>query len=324
MNLSEIEAELYDRLGFDGTPEAVAVNRLRRFINATQHKILSTKGCTKLRRTTLTFPTIANYAYATLPQAAVKVLSVFDTTNVRSLDELFLSDIRRDDPGLLNTAGNPIGYVVVNVASSVARQPSAAADIFVKSTAAGDGAAKTAFLEGVTSGGYYRSASIALNGVTAVSFGVTDWIEVTKFYIALTAGGVTTAAGTITLNQTSGVGTELARIPITRTYPRYTRLQIYPRPSAVLTLSADVELHIENMAQATDEPYLPEDFHELLVTGPLMRDYERREKYQQYAQAKAEWKDMMGELKLYIHKMPKSAYYKPGYSQLGPYYPAGS
>lgn len=327
MNLTGLEADLYRRLGFDTAPATAVTTRMRGFLNETQREILSSKGCAKLRKNTLTFPSIANQPFATLPASATKIISIQDRTNQWELREISLEDIRRDDPGLVFT-GVPYTFAVINVAAAVYRDPTAAAELFVQSSSAADGATKTVYIEGIVTGGTYRTASVALNGVTAVSLSATiaDWIAVTKFYIALGAGGATTAAGNILLTQTSGLGTELARITPGRSYGRYTRIMLYPVPTAAQTYYADVELHIEDMAIAGDEPYLPEDYSWLLVSGALMKEYQRRQWPVQYAEEKARYKDGLGQLKLFImsDSGTRAVRDRMGYSQLGSWYPPGS
>jgi hypothetical protein len=167
---------------------------------------------------------------------------------------------------------------------------------------------------------------VALNGTTAATFIVTDWVTVTKFYLGLSAGGVTTATGNVTLHQTSGAGTELARITPGRAYARYARVHLFPTPTVAVTYHADVLLHIEDMTQKGDEPYLPEDFQWLLISGACLKEYQKREKPQQYQLELAAWKRGISDLKGFVqagtgiatHRGPRR------FSQLGPYYPVGS
>lgn len=328
MNLSEIQGMLYARLGFSAaTISAIDAARFLSYINESHREVLSTKGMGNLRRSILTFDSVANSPFAVMPQAITRIYNVQDRTNRRILRPIALGDLREIDPGLSYSVSVPSAYVLMGLQESVALQPSAAAELFVKSTAAGDGATKTAFIEGVITGGYPRTASVVLNGVTAVSFGatITTWIAVRKFYIALTAGGVTTAAGNITLNQTSGAGTELSRIPIGKAVPRYVQIQLFPFPTASLTYYADVEMRIETMTQASDEPLIPEDFHDLMVIRPLMKEYSRREKPIQYGEEKANWVERMGQLRSFAGKLSGLDDMRPQeYSQLGPMFRGGS
>lgn len=282
MALQDLENQLYDIFGFDTAPQSAVTTRFRRFLNITQREILGEKGCERLRQALLTFSTVADSPFAVLPQAAVNLRTIQDRTNAWVLDPVSLQDLRAEDPGL-QRSGNPDRYVVVNYASPVAKDPSGATgnELFVKSDSVSDGSTKTLYIEGITNGGNYRTASVALNGVTAASLGatITTWIRVTKCYLALTTGGTpTTAAGNVTLHQDSGAGTELARITIGRSRARYTLLHMYPTPSASQTYYADVDLHIEDMSTLADESYVPEDFQWVLVAGAAEKEWRRRGK----------------------------------------------
>jgi hypothetical protein len=329
MNLLGLQNDLYGRLAFDSTTVAAAVTtRLTRYLNEGQRAILARKGLSKLRRAVMPFTSSTTSPFCVLPQAAVRVIAIADRTNMRTLQELSLQDLRAEDPGLTSVSASPHGYVIVDLSASVAFDPSAAAELFVISTDAADGATKTAFLEGITTGGYPRSASAVLNGVTGVSFGATiiDWIAVTKFYLGLSAGGLTTAAGRVTLRQTSGAGTELARIPIGRAYARYTRIQLWPSPTTALTYSADVERHVEDMVQPSDEPLVPEDFSHLLVDYAMTLEYQRQGKVSLLAGATAKYLDGVNELIAFVNRTTGAANgaRERRFSQLGSYFPVGS
>lgn len=327
MNFAGLQSALESRLSYSTAPSSLVLSRLASYLNETHREIISLKGMTRLRRNLLTFVCTANSPFVVLPQATSRLICITDRVNNWELTEVMLDWIRSRDPGLAFTSGYPDRYAIINLAAASALDPSAAAELFFKSDAAGDGATKTASIEGVTSDGSYRIASVAMNGVTAVSFGaaITTWIRITKFYISLTAGGATTAAGNITINQTSGAGTELARITPGRSYARYTRIQLYPVPTAANTYYADVELHVEDMANGGDEPLLPEEFHWLLISGSLMKEYQKRMQAVEYAEEKARFKVGIGDLRVAVSRMTMGLNSQPRrFSQLGPYYPAGS
>ncbi len=324
MTLAGLQSLLYDQLGYIQAPDAAVVRRLLGHMNQTQREILGMKGLTRLRRGLVTFDSVASSPFAVLPQAAVKILTITDRTNQLLLQPLSLSDLRADDPGLATSSSTPYGYLIDNLSASVAVQPSNASELFTKSTSASDDSTKEIFVEGFITGGYSRLASVAMNGVTAVSLGatITTWITVTKFYVALAAGGLTTAAGVITLHEDSGAGTELSRIGIGKRYPRYTRLQLYPTPTAALTYHADVELHIEDLVEATDEPYLPEDFHWLLNSGALIKEYTRKREYAALGQEAAIFRRGVADLKAFCNPQTTSKHAR--HSQLGSYYEDGT
>jgi hypothetical protein len=69
----------------------------------------------------------------------------------------------------------------------------------------------------------------------------------------------------VTLHEDASGGTELSRIAIGDVRAQFHQFQLYLTPSAVITYTADVLRAIPDMANSTDEPLLPEDFHDLLL-----------------------------------------------------------
>lgn len=326
MTLSELQATLYARLGFSAaTVDAVVIARLLSYMNETQRSILSRKGMTRLRRAILPFSSVAGSPYAVLPRAAVQVFSIRDAANRLLVGPISLADVRYEDPGLAFSSSVPYGWTLINLAAAAQIEPVSSSSLFVFSSNAADGATKKVFIEGVDYLGLYRSDSAILNGVTPVSLSAL-YVILTKCYLALAAGGATTAAGEVTITQGSG-GSVVTVITTGSSSVRFTKIQLYPTPSAALTYSADVELHIQPMTQATDEPYLPEDFHDLLIIGSLMKEYSRREKPVQYAEELAQWKIRISELRSFVGSFSgegRRADVRRGFSQFGANYPAGS
>ncbi len=303
MNLNALEQDVYRRLGFNtGTPDTATQTRIRAYVNETQQEILSAPGMESLLYDTVTFASVASTPTYALPPTVARIRQVYDTTNLITLAPASLGWYRAHYPNPTNVTGIPEKWIDLGFVAT-ASQPTAAAELFVKSDAAGDGSSKTAFLEGYVTGGYVRTASVALNGVTAVSFGasITSWIEITKFYIALTAGGTTTAAGNITINQGSGIGTELARIGIGQAYARYRALALAICPASAITYTADIERDVLDMSQATDEPLLPVRFHRLLAIGARRKEYEKQDDLPRYGVADREYQQGLKELKFYVY-----------------------
>ncbi len=325
MNLASMQDTLYDRLGYETAPAARVIARLTRLINETQREILGMRGLTRLRRTILTFPCVASTPFVTLPQSVVKMVTVQDRANGWTLHETSLQDLRYNDPRLAGISTYPYSYVVLNLAAAVSQDPSVAAELFVVSDSATDDNTRTAYLEGIDANGNYQTQTAVLSGLTPVTFTLTNWIIVQKFSLALTAGGVATALGNITLTQGSG-GAELARITSGRSTTRYSRLHLYPTPTQVNTYYADVEIHFEDMVQATDEPYLPEDFHWLIVSGCLKKEYAKREKQLNYGIESGRFDKGVSALKLWLRSTTGvTARTTPrAFSQLGPWFPVGS
>lgn len=294
MNLAEIQAQVYDDLGYKSTPEALVVRRLLRYANDAQRELVAMRGLARLRRTILTFASVANSPFAVMPQAAVRIAGITERTSQRYLTEISIQDLRTMDPGLSRTNSNPDSYVVINMTAANAVELSTAAQVFVVSDDPAD--TQTAYLQGVTQGGYMRVAQVAVNGVTPAAFPPLDWIDLTKFYLS----GV--AVGNVTITEGSG-GPELARISPGRQIARYTKIQLYGTPSQSLTYYADVDRHIEDFANAGDEPYLPEDYHWLIPTGIRLREYRKREKWQEVGIEKSAWKDGVSSLKAFCRSV---------------------
>lgn len=323
MNLGQIESTLYDRLGFQSTPDSAVTRRIRNYVNKTHREILAMRGLGKLRRAVLTASSVASSPFMVMPQAAVAVIVIVNRTSGMPLDPISIQDLRFRDPTMVGTSSTPDSYVVINLAAAVAIDPTAAASLFAISDSALDASGTSVTVEGITSSGYYKRANVAMNGLTAVNLStvITDWVHITKFFISAQA------AGNVTLHQTSGVGTELARIPPAHSYPRYTQVQLSPTPSDAVTFYCDVELHVEDMVSVNDEPLIPEDFHGLLETGAMRREYSRKEKAQLWKIEDIEYQRQLSDLKGFVSRMGGIARRQngqPRMSQLGPYFPPGT
>jgi hypothetical protein len=123
-------------------------------------------------------------------------------------------------------------------------------------------------VETVRTGGYAFSGAATLNGTSRVQVGTfTDHLTVEKFYVS--AVGV----GTISLFDAVTAGNELARIAIGATYGRYLSIILHPTPASAITYYVDYVRNVTDMANPTDEPLLPEDFHYLLVEGALIKEW---------------------------------------------------
>lgn len=319
MNLAEIENIVYIRLGIGSAPDNETITLVRAFANETQREILQRKHFRIFRRRLLTCASTANSPFMALPQAAVRIFAMVDRTNDYYLEEKTMQWIRSMDPSLRAVAANPWAYGIYDMASPVAIQPSDASQLFVKSTSALD--TQTAYLESVRTGGYFNVDSKAVNGVTAAGFTSTDVVAVNKFYINKPA------VGAIGLFEDSGAGTELARIPIGRTFARYSLVHLYPVPSAAATFYVDAEVHVEDMVNGYDEPLLPEEFHNIIGMGIRAKMYEKREKSIQAKDVKAEMREEISRLISWVDT--RSGLQNPGsgnrrFSQLGPWFPSGT
>lgn len=325
MNLVQMQTDWYEFTEQGASPAAAVIARGIRYFNQTQRMILGDKAFGVFRRKVLTCASVANSPFMTTPQAAVRLYTLLDRTNQWVLDPVSLQDVRRFDPGLTSTTSYPDRFFIENYSSCVSREPSAAFRPFVVSDDATDNTQK-AFIEG-TIGGYYRTASVNLNGLTPAALSaLTTWDTITKFYIQKQDGTTQAAVGNVTLTEGSG-GNELSRIPPGRSFPRYTMIHLYPTPATSSTYYADVDLHVEDMASADDEPLIPEDFHWMVVSGAKQLEYRRKQRLDLYAAEKAIFTDGWRNLKLWIAQNPgvaRNDQTPRRFSQLGPYFPPGS
>lgn len=321
MNLGQIRMELYDYFGHGENPEPEVIRRFDQYINATYREIMSKKGMGKLRRQVLTFSSVAADPFAVLPQVATRLITIQDRVNNQVLDPISIQQIRYDDPGLTSSAANPRGYALINFAAPLAVEPSAASELFIKSTNALDNDVSV-FLDGIITGGYARNISNKTTGTVGVSLDptITTWIGAKKLYLS------SKARGDITLLKSSAAGTELARIPAGRTTARYTKIQLHPVPTAIVTYHADVELSVDALESEMDEPLLHEDFHWLLVTGSKAKQLQKDKDYPGANVLKGELRDGVGSL---MHRLQAASGVggqttPPRFSQLGPNFQAGS
>lgn len=322
MTLAEMEQDLYDRFGYQASPPTEIVRRIRRFINEAHREAIGKKWASSFRRALLTFSSVANSPFAVIPQAATRIITIADRTNNIELTETSLADLRYTDPGLTALAGYPNQYVTLNYSAAVAKDPANASSVFIISDNAGD--VQTAYIEGIRTGGYPQSKSVVLTGVTAVnvSAAVSDWIAITRFWLS------SAAVGTVELHEDSGAGTELAHINQGRTMARYTRLHLYPVPTAAVVLYADVDRQVLDMSVATDEPLIHEDWHYLVVAGASAKEFFKREKLAESDREYSRFTTGMREMQTFLSQRSGSATgpnRQPArFSQLGPNFSPGS
>lgn len=273
MTLTDIRADLYQRLGYGSSPATEVSTRLLDFINEGLADVYGEPGLGEWlsrHQPPLTFPSVASQAVYSLPPGISRVEAIRETTNDRRLDMRSRGWYQSAEPDPSANTGTPSVWVPLGF-GAVAVQPSDASEVFVDSTAAGD--TGTAYVEGIRTGGYPRTLSVTMTGVTAVSLGaaIADFIQITKFYISAAA------VGTVTLHEDASGGTELARIPIGETFSRYQQIALWPTPAAVITYTVDGERDLPDMANANDEPPFPRRFHRLLVDYALWKEWDKKD-----------------------------------------------
>jgi hypothetical protein len=323
MTLSELLAGVYEETGYQSSPAPAVVTRLTRWLNEGLRAILAEPGLSRLADSDspLTVSSLASTARVVVPEAVARILSITERTNDVTLRTMSLQDYRLLDPDATSTTGTPSHYVPIGKVA-VAVQPSDASELFVKSTSAAD-TTQTVYLKGLITGGYMRSASVTLTGTTAVSLStaITTWIEVTDIYMGASA------AGTVTLLEDSGAGTELARITIGAVRPRYYAFYLWPTPASAITYYVDYRRELVDLANPTDEPALPTDFHPMLVAYAVLREREQKDDTERLLIARKRYSEWLSKLKYYTQalsgEIPVSGRHpRIGRSRLGAYYPA--
>ncbi len=319
MTRAQLLTQLARRLNKNETLDAVTQNRLVDYLNEVQREILSKPGLRRLRDDVVTFSSVSGQSGYALPNVA-KVNRIFETTNDRLLHPLTLDQYRAISPDESAVTGVASAWVWTGY-QPIALHPSNASSLFVVSSSASD-TAITAYVEGEITGGYPRSASVTLTGTTAVnvSSAISTWVRVTKFYLSAAP------VGTVTLLEDSGAGTELARIQIGGTMQHYYTFRLYPQPSDAIVYTADVTLQITDLAQNTDEPRLPQDFHDLLIAGAMVKEYEKTAD-ERLAVSMGRYRDRLNDLHYWLAETASGSSFlhtERGISRLGAWFPAGT
>lgn len=294
--------------------------RVTSFLNTTHRQILGLPGLDSLRDDTITFASVAGQSLYGLPPAVMRVEGISERTQLWSLQGISLSDLRAMDPGLTST-GTPDRYVLRGV-QQVAVQPAAATGLWVASSNAGD-VTQSIKVETIRTGGLRFTGAVTVTGTVRVQLGtLTDHIEVTKFYTDLVS------LGDLTLYTAAVGGTALATIPLGTFSSRYLGVQLYPTPGSVITYYVDYVRTILDLVNPTDEPFLPDDFHWLLVEGALMKEWTKRDDDRRVT-AEREYAKGLSALKYLVNcaadDLPVSGRRDGGWgrrSRLGPWYAA--
>lgn len=318
MTRNDIEQAVYRRTNKNtSSVNSDVQTRVRHFINRRYRKLLGMPGAAFLLDDTATFASVADqYRYALAHIDEVK--RMWETTNDLRLRPMSLDEYRRRAPDPTVVTGVPTHYAFVGY-QPVAKQPADASEIFVKSSSASD-TTQTCYVELDITGGYPRTLSVTLTGTTAVTLAaaVTTGERIRKFYLSATA------VGSVTLHEDSGSGTELARIGIGQTSQRYWVFHLYPTPADALTYSCDVVLPVTDLAQNTDEPRMPEKFHDLLELGAAMDEYGKTDD-SRYAVMADEYERQMSDWIYFLAKQAAARSEKhERHSTLGAMFPAGT
>lgn len=315
MALHDLRLSLCRKLGYADTPANEVTTRLTMFLNEIHRRLLGLPGMAYLRQSQTTLTTVASTAGYSLPPDVARIIGMRDATNDAVLRGVPWEWYQANETDATSNTGTPEVWAPVGQVA-VATQPSNASAVYVKSTSASD--TSTCYIEGIRTGGYLFSDSVTMTGTSSVKVGTpTDIVSITKFYLG------SSAVGTVTLHEDSGLGTELARIAIGQSHARYLRIVLWPTPSSVISLTLDYVRQVEDMSENTDEPLVPRDFHWVIEAGAKMLEYEKQDD-RRYPAAKAEYEKGIRDLKWFVTQQADGSDMSAGRSQLGPWYPAGS
>ena len=314
MTRRDIEQGVYRRLNKDTVNvNPLTQSRVRGFVQTRHQRLLARAGVDLLRHGEIAFTSAAGQSRVALPNVA-RLDRVWDIANDRKLWPLSLDEYRLVNPDPASAASEPTHYVVVGL-EAVAQQPTTGAAIVAQSTSTSD--VTTLYVEG-DSDGYAFVASVALTGTSPVTVApvVTPPRRLTKYYLAAPA------VGTVTLRE--GIaGPELARIGPLQTAQRYLVIYLHPQPTGALAYGADVQQVVSSLAQDTDEPRLPDEFHVLLELGATLDELGKvRDDF--YVATKAEYDELLVDFDFWVATQRATRSMSHGGSRLGPQFPAGT
>ncbi len=317
-----MEATVYELTKYGSAPDSTVVARIRRFLVEGVRAVLAEPGLLRLQDTDtpVTFASVTGQARYTLPESVARIHHMSERTNDRKLWPMTLAEYRAFDPDAATTSGTPTHYVPIGRVG-VAVQPSDASDIFVDSTSASD--TGTASLDGMITGGYLRTSAVTMTGTSAVSLGITNFLELHDFSLSHPA------VGTVTLHEDASGGTELARITVGQTRPRYFGFYLWPTPAAAVTYFVDARRTLHPLASNTAEPPWPVDHHDLLVAYGEWREWMFKGDVDRASEAKTRYTTGLSRLKYATQTQSDEVLVigrrqRIGHSRLGAYFPADS
>jgi hypothetical protein len=294
--------------------------RLTAFVNQVHREIVSRPGLEQLLRgdAPITFASVSGQAIYGLPPAVAAVEAITDRTTMLRLMMVSQSYIRDADPGLVQT-GPPDSYAFTGI-QAVSVQPSAAAEIFVKSTSAADTTQTALSKASARAATSKRSPCVDRDHGGELGAAFADFIEITKFYLSAVG------AGTITLNADRASGRNSRGLPSGRPSHGIRACSSGRRPASAITYYVDYARTIPDMANGTDEPLLPDDFHWLLVEGALVKEWTKKDDLQRREAARQDYERGLRSLHYRVTCPPDFLPSRTGQplerSRFGGYFPA--
>ncbi len=299
MQFVDLLNDIYDRTGHPQqtsatVPPTEVQRRIKRYVNRWNRKILSQPGMDPLRRAIITKVSVANQqTYGIVLQS---ISYITESATQRRLFERTIGWYRDHYPAPDRFTGTPRFYVPMGQAR-IHTRPSAPCELFLVSTNAGD--TGTVKVEAIRSNGYRVSLSKALTGIVPVSMSatITDVIDVEDMRLSAVQ------TGDVTITEGSG-GTELSKIVIGQTYPRFLRFALVPTPSQAITYMIDGIADIVDLVNDYDEPFPNADFHDLLVDGGVYEEYRTRGR-------PGEAKDLRADIELRLRQLKNQVFEWP-------------
>jgi len=327
VNLTAILNDAYRRLRYASAPATAITTRLTAFANETHRETLSLPGISNLRDDTLPWTVVANYAKQGLPPIVARIRGITDRLNNQRLDQVPLGELRSNDPGQLFTGGYALQFAVVGERHVQIQPTSTGSGLWVASSSTSDNGAVR--VEAARLGGFqfYDTQTTTLIGTTRVSVKsinatatVTDYIEVERFYM-----NSSVATGYISLYDAVTGGNTLATIPIGETFARYVTVELWPTPTTAYQVWVDYTRVIPELVNGTDEPLLPQDFHNLIGLGIRAKEYDFLDDDRK-PQAMADYAKRQRELKSWVlnngDKLSSLRQTESRWNSFGPSYPS--
>ena len=314
----ELQNQVLEACGHATSASSTPRTRIKRSINNWQRRILTTPGYNRLLRDSeATFDSVASQTTYGLGLPVGRILGISSDTYETVLAQRDRAWLRREDPGLTGV-GDPASAYVVKGWFPVALQPSNASAIFAKSTSAAD-TTQVVDWEFVVSGPDRVSGSTTLTGTTALALGTaTTVIEIVKLTLR------TAAAGTVTIHEDSGAGTQLSSMLAGALSRQFLHVQLWPTPAAAVTYRLDYTRVLQDLVQDTDVALLPYDFHHLLGLGAECDELRKMSDDRMVTV----YQDLDRELKklnAYVWDTPDDTEgHRPARSRLGGWYAAGT
>jgi len=318
MTLSQLLAAAFSDLGFQASPPTDVVTRITRYVNEGYSAVMRTPGLQGLRLATLTVSSVAGQKFLQLGPAIQQIQRIVDQAHNVALRKMTDDEFRKSDPQELQT-GTPWRWVDMGF-HPVAKQPNGSS-IWAVSTSASD--TQSIGGAGVDLNGQYIPFGATLTGTTPVRLTTATLSVLTVCNLISGANGIVSLMDGTTTPGPNTLGT----ISQGATTTMYRSARLWPTASQSSPYTVDVIVPILTLVGQGDTPFIPDDFHDVLVEYARMREYERRDDTR-FGQATQYYQDSIKRLKDRVWNDPD---YRPAArafgvngtpSNLGPDFPA--